>query len=236
MKLVQIIGFGGWIISLSSCTFLQGVQSYVLAENKKGSKPLLATTPASAQVQKSQSLERTISKNPIPETPETDPFIPYTPDSITNIPAISPELLYEQQFKYAILLNVPVEKMLNHNFIEFMEYWLGTRYRMGGHDTTGIDCSSFARTYMKHFYQQELPRSSAEQFDASTRIDKSDLKEGDLVFFYTTHRKRVSHVGVYVGNNKFAHASTSLGVIISDLDEPYYLKRFAGAGRLNVRR
>ena len=62
-------------------------------------------------------------------------------------------------------------------------------------------------------------------------MDKAELKEGDLVFFRTGRKKVISHVGVYIRNNKFAHASTSNGVMISDLDEPYYSSRYAGAGR-----
>jgi lipoprotein Spr len=70
-----------------------------------------------------------------------------------------------------------------------------------------------------------------EQYKASSRIHKDDLERGDLVFFHTT-RKGISHVGVYLGNNKFVHASVNYGVTISDLAESYYDRTFVGAGRV----
>lgn len=157
--------------------------------------------------------------------------MPSLTDEVTNVPRIAPEMLYDLQFKYAILLDIPVETMLNHKFIEFMEGWYGTKYRMGGLDKNGIDCSGFALTYMSYFYNISLPRSSVEQYHFASPISKSELKEGDLVFFKIARKKEVSHVGVYLTNGKFAHASTSNGVIISDLNEPYYLQHFAGCGR-----
>ncbi len=162
---------------------------------------------------------------------ENQAAIPQPGTEVTNIPAISPEMFYDLQFKYAILLDIPVEQMMDHEFIRFMEHWYGTHYRMGGTDTTGIDCSGFAIQYMRYFHQIDLPRTSREQYAQTIRISKNELKEGDLVFFRTGRKKVISHVGVYLRNNKFAHASTSNGVMISDLDEPYYSSRYAGAGR-----
>lgn len=77
-----------------------------------------------------------------------------------------------------------------------------------------------------------LPRVSREQYRISRKISTTELQEGDLVFFNTTGRG-VSHVGVYLGNNKFIHASVSKGVMVNDLFENYYLKRFVGAGRID---
>ncbi len=81
-------------------------------------------------------------------------------------------------------------------------------------------------------YGISLPRVSKEQHRVMQRISLTDLREGDLVFFNTRGRG-VSHVGMFLGNNKFAHASTERGVVITDLYEPYYIKRFLGAGRWN---
>lgn len=148
----------------------------------------------------------------------------------TSIP-ISPEMYYELQFKYAILLDVPVEEMLDHKLIEFLENWYGTRYRMGGTDKSGIDCSAFVQSFMAAMYGISLPRTSKEQYDQSDKIKKNDLQEGDLVFFKTQRRKGISHVGIYLRNNKFVHASTSSGVMISDLSEIYFSTRYAGCGR-----
>jgi hypothetical protein len=152
-------------------------------------------------------------------------------DEPSRIPAISPEMLYELQFKYAILLDVPVEELMDHKLIEFLENWYGTRYRMGGRDKSGVDCSAFVQSFMSSMYGIAVPRTSQEQYQQSQRIKKDELKEGDLVFFKTQRRKGISHVGVYLRNNKFVHASTSSGVMISDLREEYFARRYAGCGR-----
>lgn len=157
--------------------------------------------------------------------------VPSLPDEPSRIPAISPEMLYELQFKYAILLDVPVEELMDHKLIEFLENWYGTRYRMGGRDKSGVDCSAFVQSFMSSMYGIAVPRTSQEQYQQSQRIKKDELKEGDLVFFKTQRRKGISHVGVYLRNNKFVHASTSSGVMISDLREEYFARSYAGCGR-----
>jgi lipoprotein Spr len=82
------------------------------------------------------------------------------------------------------------------------------------------------------YSEKQLPRISAEQFKATRRISKKDLREGDLVFFHTLGKgHKVTHVGVYLYNNRFVHASVA-GVQISDLGEGYYLHHYVGAGRI----
>jgi hypothetical protein len=113
---------------------------------------------------------------------------------------------------------------------------LGVRYQYGGQDATrGIDCSAFTGTIYSRAFGVRLPRSSNEQFGVGSRVKKDDLKVGDLVFFKTRRRRGpVSHVGIYVGENLFAHASTRHGVIISAIDQGYYLKTFVAARRVLV--
>jgi cell wall-associated NlpC family hydrolase len=111
---------------------------------------------------------------------------------------------------------------------------LGVRYHYGGMDAVkGLDCSAFTGTIYSRAFGVRLPRSSNEQFGVGSKIRKDNLKIGDLVFF-KTRRKRapVSHVGIYVGDNCFAHASTKHGVIISTLDQGYYNKTYVGARRV----
>lgn len=135
-------------------------------------------------------------------------------------------------FKYSILLDIPVEDITDFKLIEFIESWYGTRYRYGGNDRSGVDCSGFSKDFIVSLYNITIPRTSSEQYRQTKRVRKGDLQEGDLVFFYTRGRRNgVSHVGVYLRNNKFVHASTSNGVIINDLDDEYYSKNYAGAGR-----
>lgn len=135
------------------------------------------------------------------------------------------------QFKYAQLLDVPVEDVLNQQLYGFIEEWYGTPYRLGGKTKDGIDCSGFVNTLMNTVFQMALSGNSADLFTQVKRLGLKDLREGDLVFFRIHHR-RISHVGIYLENDKFVHASTSAGVMISDLNEPYWKRYFAGAGRL----
>ncbi len=134
------------------------------------------------------------------------------------------------QFKYSILLNVPVESITNYRLLEFIEEWYGTRYLYGGSTHRGIDCSAFSGTLHATVFGRTLPRIVQDQFLYSDRISKTRLAEGDLVFFNT--RGGISHVGVYLANNKFVHASSSQGVMISDLNDSYYKRTFIAAGRV----
>ncbi|HWK07290.1 MAG TPA: C40 family peptidase [Puia sp.] len=149
----------------------------------------------------------------------------YASGEIENYPAL--------QFKYAILENATVEEMDNQKLLSFMEYWYGTPYHYGGTTRDGIDCSAFSFLLLSSVYGiAALPRTSKEQYEATRRIPREELQEGDLVFFHTLGKHRtVTHVGVYLRNNKFIHASIS-GVMISDMNDGYYDKHYVGAGRI----
>jgi len=105
-------------------------------------------------------------------------------------------------------------------------------YRYGGRSTKGIDCSGFTKAVYENAYQIALPgNSSKEIFQNTKNVIHKPLREGDLVFF-KIKKGQISHVGIYLGNNKFAHASTQAGIIVSDLSEPYYKKYFYKATRV----
>lgn len=135
-----------------------------------------------------------------------------------------------EQFRYSILLNTEVEYLSNKELYRLIHAWWGTPYKIGGMTQRGVDCSAFVQTVMAGSYELALPRTAKEQKQVAANVERSELREGDLVFFNT--RGGVSHVGIYLHNNKFVHASTSGGVTISDLSEAYWAKRYLGAGRV----
>jgi LysM repeat protein len=115
-------------------------------------------------------------------------------------------------------------------FIKVATGFLGAPYRLGGATVKGIDCSAFVRK-MYEFFDISLPRTAREQSAVGLRIDRDHLEEGDLVFFRT--KKPIGHVGIYIGNNEFLHASyKSKAVRIDSLEQPYFQKRFQHAVRV----
>ena len=108
-----------------------------------------------------------------------------------------------------------------------------TRYVRGGHDpSTGFDCSGFVRYVFAHAVGMQLPTNSAAQFLAGLKVKRADMKPGDLVFFRTHGKRRISHVGIYISNGRFIHSpTTGKSVEISSLNSGYWAKRFAGAKR-----
>jgi cell wall-associated NlpC family hydrolase len=137
------------------------------------------------------------------------------------------------QLKYAVAMDATVEMLTNIALLQVIDKWWGTKYCLGGNTDSCIDCSGFTQALMKEVYRQSLPRTAQEQYDTSEKIALEDLREGDLVFF-NTGGKDISHVGVYLLNNKFVHAATSGGVMISDLNDTYWQPKFRGAGRISI--
>ncbi|HSD63412.1 MAG TPA: NlpC/P60 family protein, partial [Ignavibacteriaceae bacterium] len=114
------------------------------------------------------------------------------------------------------------EKLL----MEIIKY-LNTPYKYGGNSSDGIDCSAFTRTVYSDVLSIDLNRSAKDQYSQGLKIDnQEDLKFGDLVFFNTRRRVKPGHVGIYIGDNLFAHASSKYGVIVSSFDQDYYSHRF----------
>jgi len=149
-------------------------------------------------------------------------------DKNAPAPAISDELLN----KYASMIGLMPKSMSNYILYKFIDEWYGVKYTYGGNDKSGIDCSAFVQKAYAEVFCTELVRTARDQFHSCRMIwDIDNLIEGDLVFF-RTRGKRISHVGIYLANNFFVHASTTGGVMISSLTETYWSKRFAGAGKI----
>lgn len=110
--------------------------------------------------------------------------------------------------------------------------WAGTRYKYAGNSKKGIDCSGFVREMYLQAYCVALLGGSRDIWPTVSPVERNELREGDIVFF-KIKKGQISHVGVYLGNNKFAHASVKYGVTISDLDHEFYKKHFFKGGRVN---
>ncbi|RYU86209.1 glycoside hydrolase [Mucilaginibacter terrigena] len=128
------------------------------------------------------------------------------------------------------IMGVAVSATSNMKLFHFVYDWIGTPYRFGGSSRKGIDCSAFTKQLYSDVFNLTIRRSSRDIFSMVNPVGKDDLKEGDLVFF-KIHSRSISHVGIYLGNNRFAHAS-SKGVAISSLDDAYYSRYFYKGGRL----
>lgn len=112
---------------------------------------------------------------------------------------------------------------------QFYSKWKGVKYKWGGTSLAGIDCSALTREAFKKLHIT-LPRTTTEQIKHGTVVEKSNLKLGDLVFFKSTPTQR--HVGIYIGNGQFMHASSSKGVTISSLDNPYWMEHYELSKRI----
>lgn len=122
-----------------------------------------------------------------------------------------------------------MSKLKNKSLYRFITDWAGVRYRLGGMDKNGVDCSGFAYLLEKDIYGIQLPRRSRDQAQVVKNKDQRQLKEGDLLFF-SFGGNEVDHVGVYLSDNFFVHASTTRGVVVDDLTLPAYQKAFVKAG------
>jgi cell wall-associated NlpC family hydrolase len=127
-------------------------------------------------------------------------------------------------------LNLTPEGVNRDRVLLDMVSFLGAPYRFGGNNKEGIDCSGFTSSIYASSMDRLLPRSAREQFQRGVPVDRQQLQFGDLVFFNTTGRSP-SHVGIYIEDDLFAHASVTSGVTISSLESTYYKKRFIGARR-----
>jgi lipoprotein Spr len=209
-------------ITAVSCSSVKPVASTAVkpaarAERKTEMKEKALNTPAPS----------TISKRKVKTLSTYKPvFSPYENLSYTGNIESSAWL----QFKYSIALDVPVEALNNTGLLGYIDEWFGVPYRYGGSTKDGIDCSAFTAGLMAGVFGLAIPRTAREQYQNSNRVEKEYLREGDLVFFNTTGG--ISHVGIYLANNRFVHASTSSGVMISDLGEDYFYRRYQGAGRV----
>ncbi len=127
-------------------------------------------------------------------------------------------------------LKLPYYHEANHDLLRFIKEWQGVKYCYGGSTKKCTDCSGFTDNVYLDVYKKTLPRVSRDIYSKCIPIRKYALYEGDLVFFATSGDNTISHVGIYLWDGYFVHASTSKGVTISNLRNSYYMKTFVSGG------
>jgi probable lipoprotein NlpC len=135
--------------------------------------------------------------------------------------------------KYAEIMQVSKSDISNGKLYEFINDWEGTKYKMGGMDKNGIDCSGFVHTLYQQVYGRNVPRNTSGLLNVLKKKYEAELKEGDLVFF-DYDGKKYSHVGVYLQNGYYVHASTKKGVLVMKLRDPYTYKYFSRCGEIKI--
>ncbi len=134
--------------------------------------------------------------------------------------------------KYADMISLEPSDISNYPLYRFIDEWYGVKYRWGGSTRKGIDCSALSQKLYTQVYNTKIKRTSKQQFRNCERFKKhTEASEGDLVFF-RINRIRLSHVGVYLANGYFVHASRGHGVMISNLENKYWRRRYASCGRI----
>ena len=116
-----------------------------------------------------------------------------------------------------------------------INYYIGTPYKFGGCSKSGIDCSCFVQRVFGEAIGLHIPRTVAEQWKFGKPVGRDELAFGDIVFFRTMRKRNPSHSGIYIGGGKFAHASSSLGVTITPMTDPYWKRKYVGARRVITR-
>lgn len=227
------IGILGWLVfsSCSSVRKLSAKDSPVTTTMAKKPKNIerkfidqIEVTPGGVGADNTAA----VSIKPAEKTNHTQITVPVSTERMASTNVENASML---QLKYAVAFDATVEMLTNIVLLQVIDKWWGTRYCMGGSTEDCLDCSAFTQIIMRDVYRQTLARTAQDQYHHAEKIELENLREGDLVFFNTAG-KNISHVGVYVLNNKFVHAATSGGVMISDLNDSYWQPKYRGAGRV----
>ncbi|HVV54804.1 MAG TPA: NlpC/P60 family protein [Mucilaginibacter sp.] len=133
--------------------------------------------------------------------------------------------------KYARLMDVPKDNIVNIRLYNLIEQYSATPYKLGGNDENGVDCSGFSCIIEKQIFGITIPRTTTLQAGAIKIKNVSDLEEGDLIFLKLGGTK-INHVGVYLQNGYFVHATSNLGIVLDNLDDPDTQERFMSCGSI----
>ncbi|SFW72693.1 NlpC/P60 family protein [Sinomicrobium oceani] len=139
---------------------------------------------------------------------------------------------------FAKVLGVRPSEITNQKLYAYIKEWQGVPYRYGGETKRGIDCSALMRDLYKEVYGILLPRTASEIMLNDDHVERfrsiKYLREGDLVFFRSNNEKIMTHVGIYLKNNRFLSATESQGVQITNLDDPYWRNTYRLSGRIRT--
>jgi len=209
-----------------SCSASSNAQRYKKNIEKKEKPTPTAKTPSIDSTKKPNGKnERIIFNDPADSSTAEDEFD--EPPPVESPVDKSKLALNIDKLKEFNITLTSREKIL-FEAIKFLD----TPYKYGGNSQKGIDCSAFTLQVYQNALSVDLPRSAREQFAVGEKISKEELQFGDLVFFNTRRASNPGHVGIYLGENQFVHASRSLGVTVSSIDDTYYKKRYVGARRV----
>lgn len=146
------------------------------------------------------------------------------------IPKTSKSKISKRVVKLCDELKIPYNVEADINLLKFTLEWRGTSYCFGGSTKKCIDCSGLTSNAYRTLYSKNIPRVSRDFYSNSMPIRKSALYQGDFVFFATAGGERVTHVGIYLWDGYFTHASSSKGVMISNLNHSYFRNTFVSGG------
>jgi cell wall-associated NlpC family hydrolase len=209
-----------------SCSASSNAQRYKKDKEKKEVPSPAAKNPPKDTVKKTNVKNERIIFNDPADSANADEEFDEPPPVESPVDRSKFSLNIEKLKEFNVALT-PREKVL----LEVIKF-LDTPYKYGGSTQKGIDCSAFTLQVFQSSLSVDLPRSVREQNAVGEKISKEELQFGDLVFFNTRRTSNPGHVGIYLGENQFVHASRSLGVTVSSLEDAYYKKRFVGARRV----
>ena len=228
---------------------LMSAMAAPLQKPKSGKKPQKASvlTPKKVQIeQTSRNIEITTNDGNSVALPavnqtlvEQASFLPNSNNLMANakfvesLTSLREQLVVKKEMEeLSEILSIHISDASLLDFYREAASWLGTKYRRGGMSRQSVDCSGFTGLIYKTVFDQQLDRvSTVIAKNLKETVTKDDLLPGDMVFFSTFNKKYINHVGVYLGEGKFIHASIKKGVTVSRLDEGYYNKAYRKGGR-----
>ena len=226
-------GIDGTRLSVGTKLVLPGVKAKPKRRKARSGKGRQGTVRSPAPPEESSPGAHLALADPQGSAPHLGAWKPPTESELSELArgAKAPDIGLPSADAAAAVPESPAAESIKGRLLRVARRMLAVPYRFGGTTLWGLDCSGFVQKTFA-FLDLDLPRSAREQYRQGEKVAKADLSPGDLVFF-RTYAKYPSHVGIYLGDNRFVHASSrDRKVTVESLDTPYYLKRYIGARRL----